>query len=443
MNDLMISVEQYIHLASKLIWPIFLPFMLLLGIYISYKTFFVIQPKTTTKATLKWKHIVGPASISLGAMIGTGAIIGVLGSISIFIGQGQMHFEAIALWALLGACIMVPVSYCETLNAKIMHKTPKEYIASLLSKKMAVIYIFAFCALYIFGFGGFQFSGIDAIISIISTRYFFYDLTSLQRYVFIVLPILAIIATIILSKKHSIFMHSMTYMITIAVVGYFIFFVIFVSKTASHIPIFIDGMLTGLQNPIYSMMGIPLGFILGMQRVLQTSETGLGALAMAASEAKSKPREAALISMLTTIVTIFASIVVTTYIVSYGASIGIIKYPANPIMRLVAYIDTAVSVTGTFGLVVLCLFTVLSALTTLLGSYFFLSNLFSNQQNKNIIIYISIIFIAGTLAIFGFNIIFDAVDLLLFIVAGIHMLSLAIFVSKHWKQYEIIQKEIT
>lgn len=442
MEHIFITIEHSIRLIANGIWPLFLPFMIVLGIYLSLKTILYIQKRTTKKMCFSFKNIIGPASISLGAMIGTGAIIGVLGSISIFVQQGQTHFESIALWALIGALVMVPVAYCETLLSKIMQKTPREYISLLLSPKMGFLYVLLFCILYVFGFGGFQFSGIDTIMSIISSTYFQIHLLPLQRYVCIVLPVLLIIFVIIASKKHDIFMGAMTSMISIAVIGYFLFFFFFVYKTSYYIPTFLQSILEGMKDPINGFIGVPLGFILAMQRVLQTSETGLGALAMAAKEANSQPREAAMISMLTTIITIIASIIVTTYIISYGVHIGMVSYPVDATMRLVQYINTAIFVTGNIGLLILSLFTILSALTTLLGSYFFLSHLFHNSGNRNIIVYMITILIAGTLAIFGFEIIFDAVDLLLFAVAGINMIALAIFVTKKWKTYEITEKEM-
>ena len=41
------------------------------------------------------------------------------------------------------------------------------------------------------------------------------------------------------------------------------------------------------------------------------------------------------------------------------------------------------------------------------------------------------------MAVFGFNIIFDVVDLLLFVVAGLNMITLAVFVKSKWKDYII------
>lgn len=431
------TLEGVIGAISGFIWPIFLPFMLIAGAYMSLRMIFKVQRATTEKAKVKLKNVIGPASISLGAMIGTGAIIGVLGSLSNLVGQGQVHLEAMAIWAVIGAVVMIPVSYAETLGSKIMKKTPKEYISMLLSPKFAFIYTLGFATLYIFGFGGFQFSGIDSVVTIITNKYSSMELTKIQRYMFIVIPVLLIIAVIVLSKKHSIFINSMTYMIGTAVVAYFAFFIMFVVKTSEYIPTYINGMAEGMKNPVNAMLGVPLGFILGMQRVLQTAETGLGALAMAAEESDSEPREAAVISLLPTIITIFVSILVTSYIASYGLSKGIIKYPADSVDRLAGYFETATYITGNFGLIVLSLFTVLSALTTLLGSYFFLNQLFQNKENTNIAIYLVIMITAGTLAVFGFNIIFDAVDLLLFVVGGINVTALAVFVTKKWKEYEL------
>lgn len=430
-------VEKIIGTISNTVWPIFLPCILVLGAFLAIRTFTKIQPQDSEKSKVKFANLIGPASISLGAMIGTGAIIGVLGSLSNLVSKGQVHIEAMAIWALIGAVIMVPVSYSETLCSKVMGKTPKEYIGMLLSPKLAVVYAIGFCALYVFGFGGFQFSGMDSVVTIVTDEYLSISLNQTQRYLFIVLPIIIIVAVIVLTKKHDLFINAMTYMIGTAVVAYFIFFTLFIIKTHEHIPVYLSGMIEGMTNPVNAMLGVPLGFILGMQRVIQTAETGLGALAMSAQESDSEPREAAMISLIPTIVTIFVSIVVTTYIASYGVTKGIIEFPSDSVTRLKEFFMTASDVTGVFGLIVLCLFTLLSGLTTLLGSYYFLTVLFNNKENTNIAIYLALIFTAGTLAVFGFNIVFDAVDLLLFVVGGINVTALAVFAVKKWKEYKL------
>lgn len=444
MHDILLQVEHLITKASDAIWPVFLPFILVVGATMAFRSIVIIQKKATEPAKLNMKNVIGPASISLGAMIGTGAIIGVLGALSKLSANGQANIEAMAIWALIGSLIMLPVSYSETLNSKIMGKTPKEYIGDLINPKLGALYAVCFVALAVFGFGGFQFSGIDSVAATIMTNKFNMELSLVQRYLFIVVPVILVVGALVLSKKHELFMGAMTYMIGTAVAGYFIFFTMFVVKTYDYIPTFFSSMIEGMKNPVNAMMGVPLGFILGMQKVIQTAETGLGALAMAAQESDSKPREAAMISLIPTAVTIFVSIVVTSYIASYGVEVGTLALlnadgtAADTVTRLGGYFKTAEHVVGTFGLVVLSAFTVLSALTTILGSFYYTTKLFKNNSaNKNIAIYLVLIIAAGTLAVFGANVVFEAVDLLLFVLSGINVSALAIFTFKHWEKYKI------
>ena len=443
MENILLQLEHAITAISEAVWPVFIPFMLIVGATMAIRSIFIIQKQATTPSKLNMKNVIGPASISLGAMIGTGAIIGVLGALSKLSANGQPFIESMAIWALLGSAVMLPVSYSETLNSKIMKKTPKEYISSLLHPSLGKLYAVAFVALAVFGFGGFQFSGIDSVAATILGEEFGIELSLVQRYLFIVVPVIIVVALLVLSKKHELFMNAMTYMIGTAVVGYFIFFIMFVFKTSDYIPVFFDRMIQGLSNPVGAMFGVPLGLILGMQKVLQTAETGLGALAMAAQEADTEPREAAMISLLPTAVTVFVSIVVTSYIASYGVNAGTLHLvdetgaAASTVQRLAGYFATAEHVVGIFGLIVLSAFTVLSALTTILGSYYYMTKLFKqNPINQNIAIYLALVVLAGTLAVFGANVVFEAVDLLLFVLYTRSRVALAVFTFKHWEQFK-------
>ena len=66
------------------------------------------------------------------------------------------------------------------------------------------------------------------------------ETTNIQRYLFIIVPVIIVVALLVLSKRHEIFMNAMTYMIGTAVALYFIFFTIFVIKTASFIPTYLN-----------------------------------------------------------------------------------------------------------------------------------------------------------------------------------------------------------
>ena len=193
MHDILLQVEHLITKASDAIWPVFLPFILVVGAIMSVRSIVIIQKKATEPAKLNMKNVIGPASISLGAMIGTGAIIGVLGALSKLSSNGQANIEAMAVWALIGSLIMLPVSYSETLNSKIMGKTPKEYIGDLINPKLGILYAVCFVALAVFGFGGFQFSGIDSVAATIMNNKFGVELSLVQRYLFIVVPVILVV----------------------------------------------------------------------------------------------------------------------------------------------------------------------------------------------------------------------------------------------------------
>ena len=94
-------------------------------------------------------------------------------------------------------------------------------------------------------------------------------------------------------------------------------------------------------------------------------------------------------------------------------------------------------------LIVFSIFTVLSALTTILGSYYYMTKLFkTNPINRNIAIYLILVIVSGTLAVFGANVVFEAVDLLLFVLCGINVTTLMIFTFKEWQKYRIDDQDL-
>lgn len=406
--------------------------LIITSLFICVKTFKHFTGRETNRRKLSFREMVGPASISLGAKIGTGSIIGVLGSLNKMAASGQGFIEGIALWGLLGAAILIPLTYSETFIARTLDQSPMEYIKRNLSARASAFYAMALVVLYIFGFGGFQFNGIDTVTTIAFGNIFGTVLTESQRYFFVVIPIILIAGGIILTKKHTLFINALSGMIGFAVLSYFIFFFVFLGKTAFHIPEYLTRAWSGFTNPVTMGIGIPAGLIFGLQRIIQTSEAGLGTSPLASEEGKEAgARNAALTQVIPTAITVAVSLLITSYITSYGLSRGIIVLPADGIGRLTAFFTTAESVTGLFGMAIISIFAILSGITTLLGSYFFLSQLFhKNSENKNIAIYISLIITAGTLAVFGFDIVFDVVDILLFAVSGLNVAALAMFVRK-------------
>ncbi len=75
--------------------------------------------------------------------------------------------------------------------------------------------------------------------------------------------------------------------------------------------------------------------------------------------------------------------------------------------------------------------------TTVLSSYHFINTIIYFNENKRIVFYICLITASGLLSVSNFDMIFDAVDLLMFIVATINITALCIFVSKDIQNYKI------
>ncbi|MEG1312584.1 MAG: hypothetical protein RR942_07300 [Romboutsia sp.] len=437
MENILSYLEKSTMIVSNVVWPIFIPFLLLVGIYICAQVILNIRSLTTIKSKLNLKYIVPQSSVALGAMMGTGTIIGFLSALSNLAISGQIYVEAVAMWALLGSIVLIPISYCESLIAKVVGMEPKDYIKSFVSKSASKTYIVAIILLYVFAIGGVQFSGIEAIMITTLNKVFNIELNEMQRYLYIVIPLIGIITIIVLKNRQDIFIKSMIGMILVAVVIYFIFFGLFATKTSHYIPIFIERVMIGFKNPISMILGIPLGLIFGMQRVIQIAEPGLGTLALASMKSDSSPRVAGTISLILTTTLVVVSIVVTSYIASYGLNAGIITFSEVGVQRLVSYFETVISVTGGFGFTILFIFIILSGMTTLLGSYILLNNLIERETYKKNIMYISLLIVAGALAIFKFDVLFNLLNILLFIATSLNITALAMFTEFEWSKYKI------
>ena len=431
------QIESLIRNASYILWMIFIPFLILVGLYVSVQVIFNIKKHTTIKTKLNIKNVIPQTAVTLGAMMGTGTIIGFIGALSRLSATGQIYVESIAIWALIGSLILVPISYCETLIAKVINLSPKEYISKFFSKKAGSIYVVSLILLYVFAIGGVQFSAIDGIMITALDRIGNIELSIVKRYMFITIPVIALVMTIILNKREKIFIKSMIGMILVAMIIYIIFFGLFISKTHDYIPTFIERMIIGFKNPTSLLFGIPLGLIFGMQRVIQIAEPGLGTLPIAAVKSDSGPREASFVSLILTITLVVVSIIVTSYIASYGMHEGIITFSTQGVYKLVSYFDTVIEVTGSFGFIIFFIFIVLSSLTTLMGGYFLLTNIVENSNNKKNIIYLTLLTMGSIIGVFKFELIFNILDIFLLISIGLNISSLAMFTEFEWGKYKI------
>ena len=136
------------------------------------------------------------------------------------------------------------------------------------------------------------------------------------------------------------------------------------------------------------------------------------------------------------------SVLVTSYIASYGLNSNIISFTEDTSKRLASYFETVVNVTGWFGLVILLIFILLSGMTTLLGSYYLLSLSSRNKEKNKNIIYLSLLLLAGILAIFKFEILFHLLNILLFVSTSLNIGALAMFTEFEWNKYKLKKSDI-
>ncbi len=426
------SLQGIISFISTTAWKYFLPIFVILAIIIAIKLFIDVVKSTTEVEKFALKDVLGPLAISLGSMVGTGAVIGVLGAINKL--PNGVQVEAIAMWSLIGLTIMLPLIYAEVITSKVMKMVPSEYIASIFSKNFGKFYIVALFSLYIFGFDGLQYSGIASAVSVFFDVELGTSLTHIQEFLLVVIPVFAIVAAILLTKKHDVFINSVGGLILTAVIAYVVLLIVFVISTGDYIGTFGSNLATEMSNRTAMVSGLPIGLLLGLQRIIQTSEVGLGSIAMAASESDSKPRVGALAAIIPVFVTVTIAILGTSYITSYTAY-SMDLMPGS--IELIDLVNTIINQVGMIGLYIFVIFMILSGLTTLIGSFYYAETLLNKSANTNIGVYLVVTFIAGTLAIFGFSLVFDIIDLLMFAVVGINIAAIFKFVFVDYKKYRL------
>lgn len=426
------NFQEILTQFSATAWQIFLPLFIITAIIVTIKLFKDVISATTVKEEFSIKQAIGPLAISLGSMVGTGAVIGVLGAVNKL--PGNVQPEAIAIWALIGLIIMVPLIYAEVITSKVMRMVPGEYISEIIGKHFAKIYIISLLMLYIFGFDGLQYSGISSAASVFVDVQFGINLSPMQQFLFIVTPVFIAVSALILTKKHDLFINSVGTLILTAVIAYIGLLLVFIISTGDYAGIYGQQLLAEMTNTSAMVSGLPIGLLLGLQRIIQTSEVGLGSLSMAANEADTTARGAASAAIIPVVVTVIIAIFGTTYIASYTA------YSTDAVVGTITLADltnTIIAQLGMFGCYVFLLFIILSGITTLIGSFYYAETLINKSDNVNIALYMLITFIAGTLAIFGFSIIFDMIDLLMFVVVGVNLIAITKFVFKDYRQYLI------
>ncbi|MDE1221658.1 alanine:cation symporter family protein [Vibrio aestuarianus] len=225
-------ISFWVNHISDALWGIFLPFLILLGLYINFRML-QVRNRISNADNSEWKFskINSALSISLASKTGTGAIIGVLAAMWLGSENG-IGGEGIVLWIAIGMLVMVPITYSEVLFTQVAKLTPRQFINKYLNHSAAKIYALGLVALYAFGFVGFQFSGVQTVVRLFSIQYFDYQFTATTALLGIVIPILIAVSIVIFTKSHQIFVNALSSMIFSLIIAYVLFFIFFVAKTS-------------------------------------------------------------------------------------------------------------------------------------------------------------------------------------------------------------------
>ena len=421
-------MSEFLQQISSIFWGIFLPLIIIAGSGVIYGTIKLIRQSTfSPEPPWRLKKVKSALTISLSSKIGTGAIIGVMAAMS-RLGAVGINGEALLLWVLIGMLLLVPLTYAEVFLSRLAEQTPREFISLVFNKKLGTVYILSLVMLYSFGFVGFQFSGIQSVFKIATKTIFHHQLTNYELVIFIMLPIFLTILIIVLTRSHQLFINVLGSLISSIILLYILFFIIFLFNTIHFIPQYFSLMLAGICQWHTVGIGIPIGLIIGFQRIIQISETALGTSSLSSSDGENSPRREALLQTIATIFTLFIAVVITSYVFSYGIQqLPEVTLSNSGFERIAGYLFTAQSVTGLFGIIVIIAFFMVSGITTILGSFHFVNVSLHCSEKRRSLVYMLLITTSGLISVANFDIIFDIVDMLMFIVSTIMIISLLKF----------------
>lgn len=424
-------IANIINTLSEILWQFFLPVLIVLGVFINVKMIKNYTSLTSPDLTpWKFSKIKGAISISLASKVGTGAIIGVLAAMAQSSESGALGTGiGLVFWVFIGIFFLVPITYSEVLFTQICKQSPREFIANHLSKRAATLYALGLVGLYSFGFVGFQLTGVQTVVRYFSESYFDYQFSSLHALLYIVLPIVCCAALVIITKSHRFFINILSSLIFIIILVYIGFFLYFVYLTGDFLPVYFQQIKEQVINFRSAAIGLPIGLIIAFQRIIQISETSLGTSALSSSDRENSPRREALIQTISTLLSIAIAVIITSYIFAYGQTfMSSVSLAGGSFERVKGYIFTIYTVTGGFGLTIVLLFFIVSGFTTILGSFHYVNTSLKLSENRRIFVYLVLISLSGALSVTHFDIIFEASNLLMFIVGLINLLAMSIFI---------------
>ena len=362
------------HILSRVLLSISFVFLIGSGIYFSFKLGF---PQLKIKELFKGLKNDKDTNISpiksmmltLAARIGVGSLSGI--ALAIYIGG-----EGTIFWIWIGSIITCILTYCESyLGQKYQKRDKKEYIGGptyyIKNKKVSLLYGVILILTYTLGFLPIQANTIVKSI----TNYFNIDIY------LVIIPLLIITVIPILKGLNKII--SITSKIVPIIGIFYISLTMYILiKNISMIPSTIFLIIKKAFNiKSFTSSFIPC-FIIGIQRGIFITESGLGTGSISTSCTYSKDKISLSLSQILGIYcTVFIICTSTALLILTSDYTSIIINTKNGIeLTQYAYMYHL----GNIGSIVLLISIFFLAYSTILAGYFYSESSFKSITNKNI-----------------------------------------------------------
>ena len=425
-----------LKLLDSVLWAVATIFIIVSGIYYTYKLKFIqLDFKRMFKNLTKKNDSLSLTPFEslmmvLGGRIGVGSIAGI--ALAIYLGGVGTIF-----WIWVAGFLSAPCAFAETvLGVKYksdgIYGGPSYYLLKGLNKKkLSRIYSYIILFSYIGGFLSIQSNTITVTLSYFNLKPFIIGL------IIGVFSFLIIYGGI---KKISKFSKYLVPIMTIIYVGTSTFIII---KNITLIPNVFSQIIKSAFNFRSFGFGIIASIVIGIQRGIFSNEAGIGTGAIAASSVETKyPSECGYVQMIGIYITTFL-ICTSTAIVILTSNLGNVEVINGIEMTQLAFINHL----GSIGNYIMIISIVLFAFSTILSGYYdgeaSLKCLFPKIGNKSLfILKILTFFVILFGSIFKADLLWSIVNILTALLAIINIYAIlklkneVIFEFKRYRKYD-------
>lgn len=347
-------------------------------------------------------------SLSLAAKIGVGSLSGV--ALAIYFGGLGTIF-----WIWIISILVAVNTYLECILGVKYKGGPSTYIKKILKdKKLSTLYSILIIISYSFLFFSIQSN------TIIKTL----EVFNLNTHICIIL--LTLIVYIIISKGVSRISFVNSILVPFMLIVYLLLGIYILIKNSNNIPL----MFNNIIKSAFDIKSIISVFLIGMQRAIFITESGIGTSAISSSVVENNEENQAMLEVMGIHITTFLVCNVTFIIIAMSNYTEINFNNINGIELVLHAFNYHF---GSLGTIILSLITIMFAFSTITSGYFFgennLMNLTTNKKLKNIFKILSLLVLILS-AYISPKILWNYTDLFVALLAIINITSILRILNK-------------